>query len=177
MTKIGHGLSVFVFSMTLGLWAGVARADDPACQAVLDAVIKQAGVPVRQLITIESAASPGKPLKSEMIRMADTIYMQVGGQWVARPYDSQKAVSDSRQAMQKAAYTCARLRSDTVDGKQATLYSVQTKSEQGTTDAEIWIAADGLPIRQHTVMQGPNKTRHEVRFDYTNVTAPTNARR
>ena len=177
MTKIGRGLSVFVFSMALGLWAGGARSDDAACQAVLDAVIKQAGVPVRQFITIESAASPGKPLKSEMIRTGDTIYMQIGGQWVARPYDSQKAVSDSRQAMQKAAYTCARLRRDTVDGKPATLYSVQTKSEQGTTDAEIWIAADGLPIRQHTDMQGPNKTRHEVRFDYTKVTAPTNFRR
>lgn len=177
MTNTGHGLSVHALAMALGLSAGGARADDAACQAVLDAVIKQAGVPVRQIITIESAASPSKPIKSEIIRTGDTLYMLVGSQWVMRPYDSQKAVNDSRQAMQKAAYTCTRVRSDTVDGKQATLYSVRTKSEQGTTDAEIWIAADGLPIRQHTDMQGPNKTRHEVRFDYTNVTAPTNVRR
>ncbi|MDB5487489.1 MAG: hypothetical protein JWQ58_1204 [Reyranella sp.] len=177
MTKIGRGLSTLIFSMVLGLSAGGARADDAACKTVLDAVIKQAGMPVRQIITIETAASPGKPLKSEIIRLSDTLYMQVGNQWVARPYDSQKAVSDSRQSMQKAAHTCARLRNDAVDGKQATVYSVQTKGEQGTTESEIWIGADGLPVRQHTDMQGPSKSRHEVRFDYTNVTAPTNIRR
>lgn len=177
MARIGRGLSVFVPLMTLGLSAGGARADDAACQAVLEAVIKQAGVPVRQMITIESAASPGKPLKSEIIRLGDTLYMQIGSQWVTRPYDSQKAVSDSRQSMQKATHTCARVRSDAVDGKQATLYSVQTKGEQGTTNSEIWIGADGLPIQQHTDMQGPSKSRHEVRFDYANVTAPTNIRR
>src|SRR6188768_935356 len=38
-----------------------ARADDAACQAVLQSVIKQAAVPVHQKITIESAAAPGKP--------------------------------------------------------------------------------------------------------------------
>lgn len=177
MTKIGRGLSVLVPLMAVGLSAGTARADDAACQAVLEAVIKHAGVPVRQIITIESASSPGKPIKSEIIRMGDTLYMLVGSQWVARPYDSQKAANDSRQSMQKAAHTCTHVRSDIVEGKPATLYSVQTKSEQGTSEAEIWIAADGLPIRQHTDMQGPSKSRHEVRFDYTNVTAPTNVRR
>lgn len=177
MMNFWRRLSLLVFSMALGLSATGVRADDAACQAVLDAVIKQAGVPVRQMITIESASSPGKPLKSEIIRLGDTLYMQIGSQWVTRPYDSQKAVSDSRQSMQKATHTCARVRSDTVDGKQATLYSVQTRGEQGATNSEIWIGADGLPIQQHTDMQGPSKSRHEVRFDYANVTAPTNIRR
>lgn len=177
MTNTSCELSILAFLVALGLSTGAARADDAACQAVLESVIKQAGVPVRQIITIESAASPGKPLKSEIIRLGDTLYMQIGSQWVTRPYDSQKAVSDSRQSMQKATHTCARVRSDTVDGKQATLYSVQTKGEQGTTNSEIWIGGDGLPIQQHTDMQGPSKSRHEVRFDYANVTAATNIRR
>lgn len=177
MRQLDRGLSVLVLAMALGVSGGGARADDAACQVVLEAVIKQAGVPVRQTINIESAASPGKPLKGEIIRLGDTLYMKAGSQWVARPYDGQKAVNDSRQAMQKAAHSCARVRSDTIDGKPATLYSVQTKGEQGTADSEIWIGADGLPARQRTEMQGADKARHEVRFDYADVTAPTNVRR
>ena len=43
------------------------RADDAACQAVLQAVIKQSSVPVHQKVTVESAAAPGKPMQNEMM--------------------------------------------------------------------------------------------------------------
>ncbi len=177
MTHARRGLSILVLSVALGLPAGIAKADDVACQAVLDAVIKQAGVPVRQVITIESAAAPGKPLRGEIIRLGDTLYMRAGNEWVARPYDAQKAVSDSRQAMQKSPHTCTRVRVDTVDGKEATLYRVLTTSAQGPTESEIWIAVDGLPVRQQTDVQGTDKALHKVRFEYSNVTAPANFRR
>ena len=72
-------LSVPVFvAAALGVTWAPAGADDAACQAVLQAAIKQAAVPVHQKITVESAAAPGKPMQSEMIRLGDTLYMQVG---------------------------------------------------------------------------------------------------
>ncbi len=131
MTDAGRGLSILVLSAAIGLPTGFARADDAACQAVLDAVVKQAGVPVRQVITIESPEAPGKPLRGEIIRLGDTLYMRAGREWIAKPYDARKAVSDSRQAMQKAPHTCTRVRVDTFDGKEATLYSVKTTGTQG----------------------------------------------
>ena len=177
MTDAGRGLSILVLSAAIGLPTGFARADDAACQAVLDAVVKQAGVPVRQVITIESPEAPGKPLRGEIIRLGDTLYMRAGREWIAKPYDARKAVSDSRQAMQKAPHTCTRMRVDTFDGKEATLYSVKTTGAQGPTESEIWIGADGLPVRQQTDVRGAGKGLHKVRFEYANVTAPANFRR
>jgi outer membrane lipoprotein-sorting protein len=110
-----------------------------------------------------------------MIRTGDTLYMQIRGQWTSRPYDGQKAVNDARQAMQKAEHSCTRVRSETVDGQPADLYSVEAKTASGGTDSQIWISpASGLPLRQHTVMldQGSAKAQHDVHFDYVDVGAP-----
>ena len=175
MRAIGRQLSILVLGTAVGALGRAAVADDAACQAVLDAVIKQATIPVHQKISIESASMPGKTLQSEMIRTGDTLYMQIRGQWTSRPYDGQKAVNDARQAMQKAEHNCTRVRSETVDGQPADLYSVEAKTASGGTDSQIWISsATGLPLRQHTVMleQGSAKAQHDVRFDYTDVRAP-----
>lgn len=177
MTETRRGVSILVLSAAFGLSSGIAKADNAACQTVLDAVIKQAGVPVRQVITIESAAAPGKPLRGEIIRLGDTLYMRAGTEWIAKPYDALKAVRDSTQALQKSPHTCTRVRIDTFDGKEATLYRVQTSGAQGPTVSEIWIGGDGLPVRQQTDVQGADKAHHKVRFEYANVTAPANFRR
>lgn len=168
--------TVLVFAAALVVLVPQANADDAACRAVLEAVIKQTTVPVHQKITIESAAAPGKPIQSEMIHIGDTLYMQVRGQWTARPYDRKKAAEDARQAMLKADHSCTRVHSEAVDGQSAELYSVQSKSATGSTDSRVWISSStGLPLRQHTVMleQGTTKMQHEVAFDYADVRAPT----
>jgi hypothetical protein len=72
MSAIGRQLSILVLGTALGALGREAAADDAACQAVLDAVIKQATIPVHQKISIESASMPGKTLQSEMIRTGDT---------------------------------------------------------------------------------------------------------
>ena len=176
MKIAGYALSALAFGAELAVLGPRAKADDPsACQAVLEAVIKQTTVPVHQKITIESAAAPGKPIQSETIHVGDTLYMQVRGQWMARPYDARKAAEDARQAMLKAEHSCTRVGSEAVDGQPATLYSVQSRTATGSTDSRIWISpSTGLPLRQRTVMleQGATKMQHEVGFDYTNVRAP-----
>ena len=131
---IGRRLAVVVLGTAFGMLAREAIADDAACQAVLDAVIKQATIPVHQKISIESAAAPGKVLQSEMIRTGDTLYMQVRGQWTSRPYDGQKAANDARQAMQKADHSCTRVRSEAVDGQPTDLFSVEAKTASGGTE-------------------------------------------
>lgn len=168
-------LSAFLTAALLVICHGAAQADDTACQAVLEAIVKQTAVPVHQKVSIESAAAPGKPLLSEIIRTGDKMYMQIRGQWTSRPYDNQKAATDAREAMQKARHTCTRLRNEAVDGQAADLYSVQSKTGQSSSDSQIWISpTSGLPLRQHTEIAtgGGGSSRHDVRFDYRNVTAP-----
>jgi hypothetical protein len=173
-------LSVPVFAAALGISWAPARADDAACQAVLQAVLKQAAVPVHQKVTVESAAAPGKPMQNEMIRLGDTLYMLVGGRWMARPYDAAKAADDARQAMTKAEHSCTRVRSEALDSQPVELYSVQSKTATGGSDSQIWIStASGLPLRQIVTMleQGTVKLKHEVRSDYANVRAPAGVSR
>ncbi len=122
----------------------------------------------------------GKPMQNEMIRVGDTLYMQVRGQWLARPYDAAKAADDARQAMTKAEHDCTRVRSEPVDGRSAELYRVQSKTATGSSDSEIWIStASGLPVRQTVTMleQGTVKLKHEVHSDYANVRTPANVSR
>lgn len=177
---IHRRLSVLLIGAAVAAGGATARADDAACQAVLDAVIKQTTIPVHQKITIESAAAPGKPLRSEMIHIGDRLYMQVAGKWMTRPYDGKKSMADAREAMKKAEHSCTRVRSEAVDGQPADLYSVKTKTASGDSDSRIWISpTTGLPLRQHTVMleNGAAKMKHDVRFDYANVRAPPDVAR
>lgn len=69
-------LAVPVVAAALSSIGAGARADDAVCQAVLQAVLKKATVPVRQRVTIESAAAPGKPMQNEMVRVGDTLERQ-----------------------------------------------------------------------------------------------------
>lgn len=168
-------VSVPLFATVLAIMAAPGRADDAACQAVLQAVLKQTSAPVHQKVTIETAAAPDKPMHNEMIRLGDTLYMPARGQWMARPYDAAKAADDARQAMTKGEHSCTRVRSEAVDGQPAELYRVQSKTATGGSDTQIWIStATGLPLRQTVAMleQGTVKLKHEVRSDYANVRAP-----
>lgn len=172
--------SVALFVIACGAAGAGARADDAACQAVLQAVLKQTAAPVHQKVTIETAAAPDKPMQNEMIRLGDTFYMQVRGQWMARPYDAAKAADDARQAMTKGEHSCTRVRNEAVDGQPAELYRVQSKTATGGSDSQIWIStASGLPLRQTVAMmeQGTVKLKHEVRSNYANVRAPAGVSR
>jgi hypothetical protein len=166
-------------AMTLGVSPTALRADDAACQAVLAAIIKQTTVPVHQKITVEKPGAPGEPDQSETIRVDGTLYMEDGGQWTARPYDSAKAAEDVRRAMQKAEHSCTRLRGEPVDGQAADLYSVHSKTATSSSDAQVWISsATGLPLRYNATMeQGATKVKSEVRYDYADVRAPAGVAR
>jgi hypothetical protein len=173
-------ISAAVHAAVLFALASPAAADNAACEAVLQAVIKQTTVPVHQKITIESAASPGKPLQSELIHLGDTLYMQIQGRWMTRPYDAAKVAEDARQAMVNAEHSCTLVRSEAIDGQAAELYGVTGKTPTGTSESQIWISrASGLPLRQQTTIQEQGKTRvqHEVRFDYADVKAPAGVTR
>ena len=152
----------------------MARADEAACKAVLDSVIKQATLPVHQKVVIENAAAPAGKIDSEVIRTGDAIYMQIRDQWKKLPYDPTKATQDARTAMEKSRHECTKVRSETVAGQAADVYAVTSHGPEGDSQSEIWISASsGLPMRQHSemVVQG-HKVRHEVTSDYANVKAP-----
>ena len=181
MTIANRVLSALVVGGTLVALTGQhANADDAACKAVLQAVIKQTAVPVHQKISTETAAARGQLLQSETMHIGDTLYMQVRGQWTTRPYDAGKAADDARQALADVEHTCSRIGSEAVGGQAAELYRVQSKKGTVSTDSNIWIStSSGLPLRQRTTTrdQGLIGMKHDVSFDYANVRAPAGVAR
>ena len=166
---------VTLIAAAIGQSGGSAWAGDAECKAVLDAVTKQTTVPVRQKMEMESTQAPGRKMQSELVRIGDTLYMQLAGQWHKRPYDAAKTVADAQEAMRKSNHSCEKVRRETVNGEAADLYKVHSEGPQGTSDAEIWLSvASGLPLRQHTQMTPPSgaKMQHDVTYEYSNVKAP-----
>jgi len=72
---------------------------------------------------------------------------------------------------------CSSVRDEAVDGEMATLYKVRSQSSASTVDTQIWISKSrGLPLKQINdvdVSGGDRGKSHtEIRYEYTNVTAP-----
>jgi hypothetical protein len=171
---------VALLGLGLGLGSGIARADEAACKAVVEAMIKQAKTPMHQKVAVESSQQPGRKIQSETIQIGDTFYMRMQqGQWIKRAHDAGKLISETEEAMQKSSYNCSLVRREAIDGQAADLYKVHSESHQGASDAEIWVSvASGLPLRQHTLLTPPNgvKMQLDVTYDYSNVKAPIPSR-
>lgn len=176
MVTVHRALSIVLSIVALlGLGSGGAWAGDAECKAILEAVTKQASLPVRQKGSMESAQAPGRKFESEMVRTADTLYLHMNGQWHKRPYDPAKTVADAREAMSKSKHSCELVRREQVNGQLADLYKVHSEGPQGTSDAEMWIGVtSGLPLRQRTQMTPPSGTKmqHDVTYEYGNVKTP-----
>lgn len=173
ITRIAVGVTLIVAAM--GQTGGSAWAGDAECKAILESVTRQASLPVRQKGSMESSQAPGRKFESEMVRTADTLYLQMNGQWHKRPYDPARTVADAQEAMSRSKHSCELVRRDQVGGQPADLYRVHSEGPQGTSDAEMWIGvASGLPLRQRTQMTPPGGARmqHDVTYEYTNVKAP-----
>lgn len=165
-------------SLVLTAPTGPTRAGEADCTAILDATVKMAITPTHQKISI---TRPGgkPPIESDVIRIEDTMYMQVAGHWVSRPYDGPKLGADMRQALATHQHTCSKDAGETVDGQPADVYRIETVTPQGKSQSKIWISpSSGLPLRQHTVLAegAAANGAHDVRYDYTNVTPPVGAK-
>ncbi len=146
-----------------------AWADDAACRAIEEALVKMATTPVHETVIVERAPTT---LKSETIRTADKTYVEVRGKWMSKPYDSQAEVASVREKMKQEMTDCSRERAEAVDGEAADLYLVHATSAATVAEMKLWIStAKGLPLKVVSMMGG-GKMRSEVRMDYVHVGPP-----
>ena len=164
------------FMCVLALIAAPARAEDAACEAVLDAFARLANTPNHQ-ITVQRDHS-GTTM-AESINTGTRLYVRGRGTWTSKPFSPAAEIMAEAARAKSQKSTCRRGRDQNVEGVEASLYSVHTKTDDGTSDAKLWIAkANGLPVRQEIKLdltQVPGKTHIEVRFVYAGVAAPMDA--
>ncbi|MGH7648633.1 MAG: hypothetical protein ACREND_10975 [Gemmatimonadaceae bacterium] len=149
-----------------------AQKDMASCKVVFDASAKMFTTPSHQYMTMNLG---GKPTTSEAISTGKALYVQVDGKWTRSPMTIQDNLARQQQNIRNAtAYSCHKVRSESVNGVAATLYTEHEATEAGASDSRIWIAnGSGLPLKIEAHYSGTNMM--SSRIDYANVKAPAGA--
>jgi len=154
--------------------AVTARAAD-ACQRVFEALTKVATTPSHSYTT-STAVNSGKATEAETIFANGQKYIQVHGKWIRIPVTSQDVLEQEKEKEEKGKSTCQLLRSESVNGEAATVYSLHREYDEVTEDGQMWVSkGSGLPLRvEEDVDNRGNKVmgHRSTHFEYGNVRPP-----
>jgi len=171
------GNYVFTLSVLSLLVMGdamTARAAD-VCQPVFDALTKVATTPSHSHTT-NTAGNGGKSAEAETIFTNGQKYIRVRGKWMRIPVTSQGVLEREKEKEEKGKSTCQLLRSESVNGEAAKLYSVHREYDEVKEDGQMWVSTStGLLLRveEDVNNRGNKKKEHQsTRFEYSNVKAP-----
>jgi len=174
-----RGLSVFwpsIFTVLLVVVAAGADAGDiPAdCKPVIDAVSKIDSVPSHAYNTTIRA---GSTKLSEVIHTANSAYVLVDGKWNTIPTSPGQAAKQIQENLKNAkSVSCRLVKNETIDGQSAALYETLVGDGADHSTNLMWISkSTGLPVHQKIQVNpdGTDKVEYEIRFEYTNVQAPS----
>ena len=168
---------VFALSLLSCLLTGQAltsRAVDP-CQPVLDALAKVATTP-NHSYTTSVAASSGKATEGETIFANGQKYIRAQAKWIRLPVTSQDALEQEKEKREHGKSACQFLKTESVNGDAAMLYSVHREYEEVTEDGQMWVSkASGLLLRvEENFDNRGNKVKEHrsTRFEYSNIRPP-----
>lgn len=154
--------------------AVTARAAD-SCQPVFDALQKLVTTPSHSYTT-STALKGGSPQTGETIMARGEKYIRVNGKWMDSRVTTAEVLGQEKENEKNGKSTCQFVRSEPVNGNNASLYHMQREAGNFKEDSQIWIAVStGLPLREEQDMDygGTIGKRHNsARFEYTNVQPP-----
>jgi len=146
-----------------------------ACQPVFDALTKVATSPSHSHTT-STAANGSRATKAETIFANGQKYIRVHGKWMRIPVTSQDVLEQEKEKEEKGKSTCQLLRSESVNGEAATVYSLHREYDEVTEDGQMWVSkGTGLPLRvEEDVDNRGNKVmdHRSTHFEYGNVRPP-----
>jgi hypothetical protein len=163
-----------VLSLLVMGQAVTALAAD-SCQQVFEALTKVATTPSHSY-TSSTDVNGGKPTEGETIFANGQKYIRVRGKWMRIPVTSQDVLEQEKEKEQKGKSTCQFLRSESVNGEAAMLYSVHREYEEVKEDGQMWVSTStGLLFRvEEDVDNRGNKVKEHrsTRFEYGNIHPP-----
>ena len=157
-----------------------APPEEAACQPVFAAIARLVQTPSHQFVQQSSDAPGSVAHTSEIISTGKTIYVMHEGQWESSPMTPAQTLKRDEENRKNSKTTCRMMRRESVDGVSATVYSVQSQSQYGSSDGQIWISkANALPLRQQIdlALDGKTgKTHIDTHFLYSGIEPPAGAR-
>ena len=169
-----YALTLSLLSLFVIAQAATARAAD-ACQPVFDA-LKKAAITPNHSYTTSSAVNGGKAAETETISANGQKYIQARGKWMRIGVTSQDVLEQEKEKEEHGKSTCRLVRSESVNGEAAMLYSVNREYEGTMEDEQMWIAkGTGLPLRVEGDFDNRGnkvKEHRSARFEYGNIRPP-----
>lgn len=170
------GLWVFAAVGSILVSFSLAREED-SCKPVFDALTKLATTPSHSYSTYTSPSiQAGKPTNSEGIYFQDKAFMRLNGTWMNGAETPKETLDREQENRKRGHATCMVVRSESVSGEAATVYSLHSQSEHTKENAEIWIAnGTGLPLREEAdidIGESTGKSHLSTRYEYSNVHPP-----
>jgi hypothetical protein len=163
-----------VLSLLVMAQAVPAHAAD-SCQPVFDALTKIATTPSHSY-TANTAVNGGKPTEAETIFANGQKYIRVRGKWMLIPVNSQDVLEQEKEKQEHGQSSCQFLRSESVHGEAAMLYSVHREYEGSKEDGQMWVSkGSGLLLRAEEDLDNTGnkvKEHRSTRFEYGHVRAP-----
>jgi len=145
-----------------------------ACGVVFDALTKVVTTANHSRFT---RTLNGKTLIGERIYTQDKAFIRVNGKWMAIQEDTKNMLQQEADNRKHGSATCRDVREETIDSQTARVYSLHSKSEEATEDAEMWIAkSTGLPLKEEIDMDvgggAAGKSHLSIRYEYGNIQPP-----
>jgi hypothetical protein len=166
-------LALSVPLVTICLTASAHGAD--SCQPVFDALTKVATTPSHSY-TISTGVNGGKPTEAETIFANGQKYIRAHGKWMRIPVTSQDVLEQEKEKQEHGKSTCQFLRSESVNGEAAMLYSVHREYEEVKEDGQMWVSrGTGLLLRVEEDFDDKGnkvKDHRSTRFEYGNIRPP-----
>ena len=168
--------ALFIVAIAAAISSSLTMAHaTESCQPIFVALTKVATTPSHSY-TISTGLNGGKPMEAETIFANGQKYIRVRGKWMRIPVTSQDVLEQEKEKEEKGKSTCQLLRSESVNGEAATLYSVHREYDEVKEDGQMWVSTStGLLLRveEDVDNRGNRKSEHQsTRFEYGNVRAP-----
>ena len=168
---------VFALSVLSFLFTGqalTARAADP-CQPVFDALAKVATTP-NHSYTTNVAISSGKASEGETIFANGQKYIRAQANWIRLPVTPQDVLDQEKEKREHGKSACQFLKTESVNGEAAMLYSVHREYEEVTEDGQMWVSKASsllLRVEENFGNRGNKVKEHRsTRFEYGDIRPP-----
>jgi hypothetical protein len=103
-------------------------------------------------------------------------YIRGHGKWMRLPVTSQEVLEEEKEKQEHGKSTCQLLRTESVNGQPASVYSMHREYGEITEDGQIWVSKrTGLPLRVDGDVDTRGtkvKAHSSTRFEYGNVQPP-----
>lgn len=166
---------LFFLPVVALLTAAIPVRATSVCDTVIAATMKVLQVPSHLYMTQTAGFIGGKTKNAETIYLNGITYVKVDRDWQKSPV-STKDLADMKKDSDQKLGTCTVVGNEALGGEPATLYKVHYQTPEDTIDTQIWISKlRGLPLKQIDDMDvggARGKSHTEVRYEFSNVTAP-----